>query len=199
MEPLVALPVSFGGLWLAGWHLRHVDPAAVALSLRAVPWEEDGENGIAQVIDLTVDPAGLCAGPDDPEHLASAFVHLHEALIAALSRMSGLGPAAQWRLVADGLTAALLGRGKELGKAERAVALGSAILRDRRTKLGSRQGEFVLVDLPPDHAEWFRLRSGCCRYYTSEGGDYCTTCVHRNRDDQIHRLRAYLARRAAAA
>jgi FhuF 2Fe-2S C-terminal domain len=126
-------------------------------------------------------------------------------VIIALATMTGLGPAAQWRLVGDGLSGALLEQGKALGQVPGAIALAREILSVKGTKLWAKQGDFVEIVLPgPDVTgpararDWFRLRGGCCRFYTTEGGDYCSTCVLRDRDDQISRLRTYLGETLAA-
>lgn len=187
-----ALGRLLGGLWLKGWYLHAADPSAISISLRPVPWEAGGDAGINQVIDVTADPAGFVAGPDDPGQFALAFAALHEGVILASARLTGLGPAAQWRLVADGLSMALLDQGKRMGAVECALAVGRTALSNRRTPIWTKQGEYAEVQAPPDLSEWFRLRSGCCRYHTSQGGDYCTTCVHRDRNDQIARLKGYL-------
>jgi hypothetical protein len=45
-------------------------------------------------------------------------------------------------------------------------------------------------------SDWFLVRGGCCRYFTTAGAtrdDYCTSCVMRQRDDQIARYTDYLA------
>ena len=189
-----------GGLWLTGWHVAEINPAAIALTLRPVTWQDGDDSGTAQVLDLHLDPIGLTPGPDLPQHLAQAMVTVHQDVIAALLRSTGLAQAAQWRLVGDGLSGALLQQGKALGQLPQAIALGRAILGDKATKLHSRQTDFVEIILPgetptapPRARDWFRLRGGCCRYYTSDAADYCSTCVLRNRDDQIGRLVAYVA------
>lgn len=184
------------GLWLSGWRVMAADPAGVALSTRSVAWEEADESGVATVFDLTLDPGGLIGEGTQPDDLARAITALLAPVIAALTRLTGLGATAQWRLVGDGLAAALLHRGKALGCLDAALTLGRAILSERPSKLRSRQTDFIEIRLPhrPDVSDWFRLRGGCCRYYTAAGesGDYCTTCVLRDRDDQIARLAAWL-------
>lgn len=187
-----------GSLWLAGWQVADVDPAAVAITSRALAWERDGEAGVAQVLDLTFDPAGLAAGGSGPADLARVIEGLHAGAIAALARQTGLGAVAQWRLVSDGVAGALVHQGRAMGCVDRAVDLARAVVGEAATRLQSRKVEIVQVHHPrrPDIADWFRLRGGCCRYYTASGeaGVYCTTCVHRNRDDQIARLADYLDR-----
>lgn len=192
----VAWAVSrvMAGLWLAGWHLRGVAPRAVALRPRPVSWEADGRSGTVHVLDLTIDPDGLEPGPDDPGLFARAMVDLHAGLVQALVPLTGLGAPAQWRLVADGLSGAILQQGRAMDRMADALTLGRAIMSDRATRLWAKQAAYVELRAAPDLSDWFRLRAGCCRYYTAAGesGAYCATCVHRDRDDQIDRLRAQL-------
>lgn len=187
-----------GGLWLSGWRVAAADPAAVAVALRDVAWEEDGASGTSAVIDLTIAPAGLQAGGQAAADLARAIHDLLAPLVAALAQYTQLGQAAQWRLVSDGLTAALLQQGRLQGRMTDAILLGRSVTASRATPLHSKKLELVEVVCPDDPriTDWFRLRGGCCRYYTATGesGDYCTTCVHRDRADQLSRLQDYLGR-----
>lgn len=184
------------GLWLLGWRVSAADPAAIALTIRTVNWEEDGATGTSHVIDLSLDPAGLKAGGSLPLHLARVMEELLGGIVSALARRTKLGQAAQWRLVGDGLSAALVEMGRRTNRLDEALSVGRAILGDRTTRLRSPQTEFVHIRLAhrPDVSDWFRIRGGCCRYYTASGesGEYCTTCVLRDRDDQIARLTAWL-------
>jgi hypothetical protein len=187
-----------GGLWLEGWKVRAIDPGAVAVSPREVAWEEDGETGTSVVMDMTFDPAGMVGGGTEPADLARGMTGMLSPLVTSLARLSRLGAAAQWRLVADGLAGALIHHGRAQGRMAEAVLLGRAIAADGGTSLRSRKLAFVEIACPgqPDVTDWYRLRGGCCRYYTASGesGEYCTTCVHRDRADQIARLSDYLER-----
>lgn len=40
----------------------------------------------------------------------------------------------------------------------------------------------------------FRLRSGCCLYYRTEGGDFCDVCVLLDDETQKSRLQALVER-----
>jgi len=191
----------FGGLWLAGWRVSAADPAAITLAPRAVDWEEEGLSGTFHALDLVLDPAGLAGAGTTHRDLGRTVEGLVAAIVATLARETRLGQAAQWRLVGDGLAAALLDRGRALGRMEEAIALGRAVLADRTLRLRSAQTEFVEIALShrPGVRDWFRLRGGCCRFYTATGesGEYCTTCVLRDREDQIARLTDWLDRSTA--
>lgn len=185
-----------GGLWLLGWKVRMIEPEAVAIVLREVSWEDSGESGTSVVLDMTLDPAGMTDGGTDPADLARCIASLLSPLVAELARSTRLGATAQWRLVSDGLAGGLIQQGRAIGLMREAVALGRSITADSATPLRSRRLELIEITCPgqSDVTEWFRLRGGCCRYYTASGesGDYCTTCVHRDRSDQVARLSEYL-------
>lgn len=205
------------GLWLGGAALARVPPEAVAFAPRWVPWEDDeGRERLGVVHDLALDARAVTPMPEDApsEAVAEAFQDLFEALhaplVERLHARSRLSRGALWRLVGDGLTASMLewgkGQGKASGEAERAMALARGIVGRRGRPLHSRQTGFVLVTLPegapPETAlaaDWFRARGGCCRYYTTPGGEYCTTCVLRPPQSRDARLRNHLAERLAKA
>lgn len=185
-----------GGFWLAGWRVGALDPQAVGIAPRDVAWQDGDETRIASVVDLVIDPQGIDAGGQGPADLARVLKEALTSLVAALSAQTGLGAPAQWRLVADGATAALLQAGRTGGALPEAITLCRAIAGDRASPLHNRQIELIEVSCPgrPEVTDWFRLRGGCCRFYTATGesGEYCSTCVHRDRDDQIARLSDYL-------
>lgn len=191
-----------GGLWLAGWRIAALDPHAVGIVLREVAWTDGDISGVGSVVDLVIDPIGVSGGGEAPADLARVLREALTSLVASLAVETKLGAAAQWRLVTDGLTAALLHAGRAAGSLPEAVGLGRAIAGDRTSPLHNRQVELVEVACPdrPEITEWFRLRGGCCRYYTATGesGEYCSTCVHRDRDDQIARLADYLQKTTTA-
>lgn len=208
-----ALADLLAGLWLDGVALARVAPEAVAFAPRWVPWEDDEGRARRSVVhDLALDPAGVGLLPEgaDADAVAEAFQDLFEALhaplVERLHARSRLSRGALWRLVGDGLTASMLGGGKARGEAERAMALARGVVGRRGRPLHSKQTGFVQITLPEgsppetaEAAEWFRARGGCCRYYTTEGGEYCTTCVLRSPESRDARLRDYLARRLAEA
>lgn len=194
-----AVPEPLAWLALDGPALPAIPPEAAAVTARREPWEEDGESGVAVAYDLVLDPGRF--GPASPEArpaaLAATLAGLFAPLIAAVSRRSGLSRGALWRLVGDGLSATLLAQGKAAGREARAMELARAVLGHRGTPLFCRQTGFVRVELPerPQIAEWFRARGGCCRFYTADGGEYCTTCVLRDAESRDARFRDHLRRK----
>lgn len=133
-----------------------------------------------------------------PANHRQTIEEMFAPIIAALMVTSGLSAGAQWRLVADNVASAFLYGGKALGMAERGMELSREIIAEGRLHNGKT--DFVKIYAGPVH-DWFLVRGGCCRYYTTKGaeGDYCTSCVLRKRDDQIARYTEYLASIQAAA
>jgi len=109
-------------------------------------------------------------------------------LIAAIMVTSGLSAGAQWRLVSDSVAQGFLYVGSELGMAEKAMEIANGIIAEGRM----HNGKTCFVEIPFSRSRhWFVSRGGCCRYYTTTGGEYCSSCVLRKRDDQVRRYRDY--------
>ncbi len=135
----------------------------------------------------------------EPAALRVAFEATHAPLVGALAQCTGLSRSALWRLVTDSLAAALLEAAQEAGEPERGRELACAALGERTSPLFNRQWGFFEVEAhrpggAPVRA-WFRARGGCCRYYTTKGGAYCSTCVLRDPHSRDERLRAWIATR----
>lgn len=132
--------------------------------------------------------------PDLAEALRTETERHFAPLISRLSALSGLAPAAFWRLVADGIAAEFLTVGKNTGEEALAKALALRIVKTQGSPLNNAQLHFFDLDLAvagePSNRVCLRARGGCCRYYTVEAGRFCTTCVlkapaPRNRDLRI--------------
>lgn len=134
-------------------------------------------------------PISLEVGDGPPRH-RETIEQIFEPIIAASMVTSGLSPGAQWRLVSDGVASAFLYAGRALGKAAEGMAMASEIIAEGR--LNNGKTGFVEITAGPA-CDWYLVRGGCCRYYTTSGGDYCTSCVLRKRDDQVARYTEYLA------
>ncbi|MGR3492072.1 MAG: hypothetical protein ACU0DW_08435 [Shimia sp.] len=183
--------------WLA---LNGAVPALTAHEVfvhpRVVQWKEDGDAGEELAFDLSLRGVTGTVVPYGPQ-LAALFAPVVEAIFA----QTGLARPALWRLVGDTLAYTLLAQARRVGDAERGIEMARAILRDRGTKLFSKQTDFEMIRLEDDPAvgDWLRLRGGCCRVYTAkeDATAYCTTCVHRDAESRRSRFRAHLRSRAA--
>jgi hypothetical protein len=126
-------------------------------------------------------------------------------IVRQLNRVSGLSPGALWRLVADMVCSAFLHAGQHIGNADEARAMALAATRQPGSPLNNGRSGFQRVILPdvtdPSRTvaeHWFITRSGCCRWYTSAGGELCTICVLRTPEEQQERLRTLLRNTLAA-
>lgn len=187
---------------LTGRDCRHVGPKDVQVSARV----EGGSRGkgSAEVVHYEVAAPDLPAGEATAEELACTVEALFGGFVDALSAEVRLGPRALWRLVSDGMAVGYLRVGRALGCPERAMDRAKAVLLRKGSVLRNGQIHFLEVAVPADQSptgkvlgDWFRIRGGCCRYYTADGGGYCGTCVLR--EDHEERLRAYLINRAQGA
>ncbi len=181
---------------LAGLPSRLPGPDTARLRLAWALYDEDdeAEPTITYRVQLDGREAAL-----EPAALRIAFEATHAPLVGALAQRTGLSRSAWWRQVTDSLSAALLEASQEAGEPERGQALARATLGERTSPLFNRQWGFFEVEAcHPGGApvrEWFRARGGCCRYYTADGGEYCSTCVLRDPQSRDERLRAWLATR----
>jgi ferric iron reductase protein FhuF len=147
------------------------------------------------VFDLTVDTDQVTAsGMRNDDAFLCALTELCEHMVDRLHARSGLAKAALWRILGDSLAGAFLANGKELGCADAAQDIALPLLRRRGTPFFSRQTGFTRIALPeaPEIHGSFRVRGGCCRYYTLPDGEYCTTCVLRDDKSRTARLTEYL-------
>lgn len=184
---------------LNNYMLTAVPHENFSLKARNIHWEVEGESGVYQTLDVYLN---LNRSSWQIIDLAQAdlhdFTHQIETLFAPLVDMhfqlSNLAKPALWRLVGDSLAAAFLAQGENFDCPDKAMQAAEKILKRRGTKLFSKQVGFFNMSLPerPDTAEWFRARGGCCRYYTSKDGEYCTTCVLRDEESRNARLQTYL-------
>jgi hypothetical protein len=105
-------------------------------------------------------------------------------LVPRIKEATRLSDAAQWRLVADNVASAFLYVGKHLGREAQGAELGLAIVRDPTWRFFNGHTGYYDVD-----GQCFLKRGGCCRYYTSDAGSYCATCILRPPEQHIAELR----------
>lgn len=194
-----ALAEPLGGLTLLGTAVRSLPSEAVRLSQRKVDYELDGIRKSMPVHDIGFDVSRMEFADGDPDgaDLSRLLCRMLSPLLTGISRRTGLGLGALWRIAGDALSAALLGYGKAMGEEARAMQLALSLLKRPGSPLYSKQAGFFRLDLPeaPHIGEWFRARGGCCRFYTTDGGDYCSTCVLRDEASRDRMLLAFLRRK----
>ena len=185
---------TLGGLYLLGASMPLLTAAQLCVH------QEVRGGGTSRYVHFRYRFAETSSGrPFDRASLARSVVDIHAPLVAVLQQRTGLSARALWRLVTDGLSGGLLSHGKLYGSVELARSEAEAILSDETSPLHNRQWQFTEIEVEGVPPDWFRLRGGCCRLYRTDGGDYCTTCVLRPREEQLARLRAFVERRAATA
>lgn len=126
-----------------------------------------------------------------------AFVTSLKPVVEALQAHTGLSAAAQWRLAADGITGAFLEIGSAKGDEEGAMASALAIVKLPGSPLLSSELHYEQIETERDGVpvkRLFRLRSGCCLFYRTQGGDFCDVCVLLEPTVQRSRLRDHIAR-----
>lgn len=207
------LSLVMAGLYLKGRQVPELAPDTLALRIKLVEWQIGDESGRYPqpcfrflTTKFHTDrmgslPAGASLIKRQPllDCLRSRLESFFEPLIQRMSMCCRLSKGAGWRLVADSLAAAFLAVGRELGCESLAKTEALSLIQADGSPLKNRQTGFFDVQLmdPANPGttlvtQTFRKRGGCCRYYTSEGGDYCSTCVLENPERRDQRLRDHL-------
>ncbi|SEF53222.1 Ferric iron reductase protein FhuF, involved in iron transport [Bosea lathyri] len=188
--------------------LPDLSPSRFALQFHTTQDEHDGHTHEVRRAHVRYLSGGFCTsrkdhaahpdgrGPMTHNQIADAFctaVKAHfEPLIEQLHARTKLSRNAFWRLVADALAGWFIEAGRRLGCLEAAKASAMAVLKRPGSPLNNRQLHYFDLSVcdragqPFSHT--FRGRGGCCRFYTVEGGEYCSTCVlkdPRQRDDDL--------------
>jgi len=187
----------------------------VALRYNTVTWEEDGESGEYERLEVRFLSGRFAALPDDPAAgqddvtvvpdaaaLREWFrlrVEAHMQPIVERAQMaSRLSRGALWRIVADSCSQAFLYTGKQVGEAAQAEREGLAFVKVAGSPLNNPQLHYLTLT-HAGYSETFRVRGGCCRYYTLPDGHYCTPCVLRDPEARDADFMAALKQRAARA
>lgn len=206
-----SVPAAAVAAFLAEGRVPDLAPESIALRYRTYTWEEDGESGEGERIDVRFLSGRFAALPDDPaadrddanllpdvDALRSWLREGLEAhlapLIAAVEAETRLGRRAQWNLAADGLAAIFLHAGKLLGDQARGQAEGLACVKAAGSPFHNRDTGYLSVEVG-GHCETFRAHGGCCLYYRVHPGENCSTCVLRPPAERVQRLRDYVARK----
>ena len=172
-------------LYLDGAALPHLTADVIRVGLFL------GTHGRSRDIQFRFHIAAIDGGrPHDRDGFVRSLIDIHQPLVLALHERTGLSKGALWRLVSDGISGGFLAHGQRSGSVEAAMETARQVL--AAAPFHNSQWTFHRAEAGTGSA-WFRLRGGCCRLYLTEGGDYCTTCVLRRREDQMARLQRFVA------
>ncbi|WP_349434976.1 (2Fe-2S)-binding protein [Pararhizobium sp. A13] len=136
-------------------------------------------------------------GPDGASLFHDSFVASLAPVVETVKARTGLSSVAQWRLAADGIAGAFLEMGAASAQEEQAMASALAIVNTEGSPLSSSALRYQTIAANVDGVpveRVFRLRSGCCLYYRTDGGTFCDVCVLLDEETQKSRLRAHLER-----
>jgi hypothetical protein len=141
-------------------------------------------------------PEDLSLHPATALDMARALEAVLDPLVARLKIETRLAPAAQWRCVADSFASAHLYTGRYLGAEVRTRDEAARIINHPCLKMANPQTGYRDVSIQCSDgravSQAFLRRGGCCRYYTADGAEYCTTCVLRPEAEQVARLEKYM-------
>ena len=146
------------------------DPRAAepdACSVQLTPLEGEGEGGgVSRCVHLQ------CTAWQAGSGTMPVLENLARPLILGLSRRTGLGQPALWRVAADGIALGLL----DLGRKRNDVALAGRLFHSVLKRPGSPFTNRHLC-WPVDAAAGILQRGGCCRIYQSGTHPLCPGCV----------------------
>lgn len=133
--------------------------------------------------------------------IGKRLVEILKPIVHAVKTASGLSIGAQWRLVTDGLTFSYLYLGQQSQQAAITMERAQSIVDAIGKPLSNRQWRYQYYPADAESAcrdesgSWYRVRGGCCRFYTLPKGEYCTTCVHLKEDERTSKIRLALSQR----
>ncbi|MCV9961125.1 (2Fe-2S)-binding protein [Pararhizobium sp. BT-229] len=192
------LSIAAGAIYLRTGVVPDMRPDRLRLRFEPYGREDAGqatENPPHDVRRFHFSFIGLCRGADMASAFHDSFVASLTPVVETLKLRTGLSPVAQWRLTADGLAGAFLDIGTAIGEEERAMAAALAIVMRDGSLLSSGELRYERIGVVVDGVEderVFRLRSGCCLYYRTPGGDFCDVCVLLDDETKKSRLRAHV-------
>ena len=183
----------------AGLAPRSLSAGDILFRFEPYRWESDGETGDDYHFLLRLAPAllGEAGSAMSVEAMRGALVTLLEPLVLRLLAKTELPKSALWRQAADGVASGFLYTGRNLGFEAQAMVDGEVLLRTPGSPLTNKQSGFASYTVSDEThgvtlTRTFRTRGGCCRYYTCDGGSYCTTCVLRPAAERDALLTAHL-------
>lgn len=141
-------------------------------------------------------PEGVPLMAADPLSMARALEAILEPIVARVKVETKFAPAAQWRCAADSFASAFLYTGRALEAEERSRDEALSVINHPCLMMANPQTSYREVSITcadgREVSQAFLKRGGCCRYYTADAAEYCTTCILRDEESQLARLTAYL-------
>jgi hypothetical protein len=194
------LSIAAGSIFLISGLVPDLDPGS--LSIRFEPYSRNDADRVAGGFPLDARRfhfrfRQFHQSPDSASLFHDGFVASLAPVIETVKARTGLSSVAQWRLAADGIAGAFLEIGAASAQEEQAMASALAIVNTEGSPLSSSALRYqkiaaIVGGVPVERT--FRLRSGCCLYYRTDGGTFCDVCVLLDEETQRSRLRARLER-----
>jgi len=194
------LSIAAGALYLRTGLVPDLDPGSLAIRFEPYAPKNAGEITLVCPSDARrfhFRFRQFRQGRDSASLFHDSFVASLAPVVETVKVRTGLSPVAQWRLAADGIAGAFLEIGAASAQEERAMASALAIVNTEGSPLCSSALRYqkIAAILGGESVERiFRLRSGCCLYYRTDGGTFCDVCVLLDEETQKSRLRAHLER-----
>jgi hypothetical protein len=202
------LTVAAIGSYLSERRVPDLAPTNVALRYGTFTWEENGEAGESERIDVRFLSGRFAALPDDPavdhpdarimsdevalrEWLRLTMEAHTEPLVEAIAARTRLGRRAQWNLVADSCASLFSHAGQHLQAAERARAEGLVFIKAPGSPMRPSHTSFTTLECN-GHQDTFVERGGCCLYYRVAEGQNCLTCPLQPEEERKQRLLTYM-------
>jgi hypothetical protein len=202
------------GSYLAERRVPDLARTNVALRYGMFAWEEDGESGESERIDVRFLSGRFAALPDDPaadhpdalimpdeaalrEWLRLTIEAHIEPLVEAIAACTRLGRRAQWNLAADSCASLFSYAGQHLQAAERARAEGLTFIKAPGSPMRASHTSFTTLEWN-GHQDTFVERGGCCLYYRVAEGHNCLTCPLQPEEARKQRLLTYMESRQAS-
>lgn len=194
------LSIAAGALYLRTGLVPDLDPGSLAFRFEPYAPKNAGEGALACPSDARrfhFRFRHFRRGRDNAPLFHDSFVASLVPVVETVKARTGLSSVAQWRLAADGIAGAFLEIGAASAQEEQAMVSALAIVNTEGSPLKSDalryQKVAAIMDGVPVERN-FRLRSGCCLYYRTDGGTFCDVCVLLDEKTQRCRLRAHLER-----
>lgn len=205
------IPVPAVAMYLIDRRVPHFSLDTIGLRHEVFRWEEHGESGENERVNVHFLSNRFFALPDDPaagqpevtivpdmpalrDVLRTSIEAFLIPLVEELYVQTNLSRYAQWNIIADLCASMFLYIGQLMGDEQRGMAEGLAFLKATDSPLNNPRTGYVSLQYE-SRCETFRTRGGCCRYYKLPNHDKCSACVLRTVQDRDEQLIAYMKKK----